>query len=450
MNFKHALLGGVALLWLQSVSAAVSADEAKKLGTSLTPVGGEMAGNKDGSIPAYTGGLTTPPAGFDKASGVRPDPFAAEKPVLTITGKTLQASEGKLTEGTKELLKKYPDFRVEVFPTHRTVALPKYVQENTLKNATRAKTSEGGLVLSDAFGGYPFPIPATGYEAMWNHILRYEGQAYKIKYTAMNVDSSGHAVISTTGEITEQYPYYDATKTLESNTSDLYYQVKINYSGPSRRAGESLLVWESLNPIEKGRRAWQYLPGQRRVRLAPDIAYDTPNPGTAGSTTYDDAFTFNGAMDRYDFKLLGKKEMYVPYNMYRFEYGDPQKAATPNYANPDMVRWELHRVWVVEATLKPGTRHIYARRVFYLDEDSWTALASDEYDAKGGLFRSQFGALAPSYDVPAPLADSNIYYDFVAGSWGFSGIAGSNGVRYIDPLPEKDWSADSLAAAGIR
>ncbi len=60
-----------------------------------------------------------------------------------------------------------------------------------------------------------------------------------------------------------------------------------------------------------------YLPGQRRVKAAPDVAYDTPNPGTAGATTYDDAFMFNGAMDRYDFKLIGKKEMYVPYNAYK-------------------------------------------------------------------------------------------------------------------------------------
>ena len=36
------------------------------------------------------------------------------------------------------------------------------------------------------------------------------------------------------------------------------------------------------------------------MKLAPDIAYDTPNPGTTGTATYDDAFVFNGAIDRYD------------------------------------------------------------------------------------------------------------------------------------------------------
>ena len=67
-----------------------------------------------------------------------------------------------------------------------------------------------------------------------------------------------------------------------------------------------------VDPLDigtKDRRAWSYLPGQRRVKVAPDLAYDTPNPGTAGATTFDDTFIFNGSMDRFDFKLVGKKEM---------------------------------------------------------------------------------------------------------------------------------------------
>ena len=35
---------------------------------------------------------------------------------------------------------------------------------------------------------------------------------------------------------------------------------------------------------------------------------------------------FNGAMDRYDFKLIGKKEMVIPYNAYRFQYDQPDSA----------------------------------------------------------------------------------------------------------------------------
>jgi len=451
MNLKFVLLGGIALLSVQGANAAVSADDAKKLGASLTAVGAEAGANKDGSIPAYTGGQTTAPAGFDKASGVRPDPFAGEKPVVTITGANMDKYADKLTEGTKALLKKYSDYKVEVYPTHRSVALPKSVQENTVKNATRAKTSEGGRVLEAASAGYPFPIPANGFEAMWNHLTRYVGVAYEAKYGSYNIDSSGHAVLATAGQAWEQYPYYIEHKDAESGDSDLFYQIKVAYSAPARRAGEALLLWDSVNPVEKGRRAWQYLPGQRRVKLAPDIAYDTPNPGTAGTTTYDDSFIFNGAMDRYDFKLLGKKEIYIPYNDYRLVYAPKSEdVATPKFANPDLTRWELHRVWVVEADLLPGARHIYAKRTFYLDEDSWIAVAADSYDAKGQLFRAGFAFLTPSYDVLAPFADTAAFYDYVAGTWSLYTHIGAQGLHYTDPLPAKEWSSGSLAANGIR
>jgi hypothetical protein len=162
-----------------------------------------------------------------------------------------------------------------------------------------------------------------------------------------------------------------------------------------------------VDPLDigtKDRRAWTYLPGQRRVKVAPDLAHDTPNPGTAGATTFDDTFIFNGSMDRFDFKLVGKKEMLVPYNDYVAVYQSKQDdLLKPNHLNPDLVRWELHRVWIVEATLKEGKRHVYSKRTFYLDEDSWMALASDEYDARGQLYRTGFAYMAPSYDVPAPV-----------------------------------------------
>jgi len=450
MIAKITFAGTVAALLASTAVAAVSADDAKKLGTSLTAVGAEAGANKDGSIPAYAGGLTTPPAGFNKASGVRPDPFAGEKPTATITGAEMDKYADKLTEGTKALLKKYNDFKVEVFPTHRSVALPKSVLDNTLKNASRAKTSQGGVVLEGASAGFPFPIPANGFEAMWNHLTRYVGAAYQLKYNSVNVDSSGHAVVATSGVAWQQYPYYFDRKSADAE-DDLFYQIKVNYTAPARRAGEALLIWDSINPVEKTRRAWQYLPGQRRVKLAPDIAYDTPNPGTAGTTTFDDSFIFNGAMDRYDFKLVGKKEIYIPYNDYRLVYAaKSEDVATPKFANPDLTRWELHRVWVVEANLLPGARHIYAKRVFYLDEDSWIAVASDNYDAKGQLFRSGFAFLTPSYDALAPFADCAAFYDYVANTWSLYTHVGTQGLTYTDPLPDKEWSSGSLAANGIR
>ncbi len=346
--------------------AAVSADEAKQLGSTLTAVGAEKAGNKDGTIPAYTGGLAAPPASFHKGDTYRPDPYADEKPRLTITGKDAAAQADKLTEGTKELLKRFPTMRVDVYPTHRTVAYPQRVLDNALKNATGAKTIEGGAALENVLAGFPFPIPKTGAEAIWNHLLRYSGLGYDgSRYDNWNVTSAGTPTLAVSANAYWAWPIYDPKKTGPISATEPFWYNKLLYVGPPRRDGEALLIVDAVNPLKQPRRAWQYLPGQRRVKLAPDLAYDTPNPGAAGAATYDDVSVFNGAIDRFDWKLAGKKEMYVPYNSYRLTYHkNPADITKPNHLNPDLVRWELHRVWVVEATLKPEKRaHLLEARV---------------------------------------------------------------------------------------
>lgn len=449
MNLSHNLLAAaLAAAAAGPAIAGVSADEAKKLGTTLTAVGAESSANKDGTIPAYTGGLTTAPAGYKKGDGIRPDPYAGDKPVLSIDAKSMDKHADKLTEGVKALMKKYPSYRIDVYPTHRSAAFPRYVTDNTAKCAVSAKTTNGGRSMEGCQAGFPFPIPKDGYEAMWNHLVRFNGPAYVIKYNSYNIDSSGQAALSTSGTIAQEYPYWDNTK----KSTDTYYKLKLNYTGPARRAGEALLLIDPMDYAVKGRRAWQYLPGQRRVKLAPDVSFDTPNPGTAGATTYDDAFVFNGSMERYNFKLLGKREMFIPYNSYKMAYGS--KAADllkPNHLNPDLVRWELHRVWAVEATLAEGKRHVYAKRVFYLDEDSWAAVASDQYDANGQLYRVGFAYIAPSYELPAPFADLHGHYDLIAGRYAIQGhTAETGGLNYVDAAPEAEWAPDSLAGSGVR
>ena len=428
--------------------AAVTADEAKALGTTLTAVGAEKAANKDGTIPAYTGGQATPPAGYKAGDGVRPDPFAGEKPRVAIDAKNMAQYSGQLTEGTKALLQKYPTFRVDVYPTHRSVAFPKFVVDGTAKNALTAKTLNDGRSIEGAHAGFPFPLPKTGYEAMWNHLVRFNGQAYEAKYRNLSVDANGRASLSTEGVSTQEFPYWDPAKP----QSDTYWRIKLMYSGPARRAGEGLMIVDPLDIGSKDRRAWTYLPGQRRVKVAPDLAFDTPNPGTAGATTFDDTFIFNGSMDRFDFKLIGKKEMLVPYNDYVAVYGSKQDdLLKPNHLNPDLVRWELHRVWIVEATLREGKRHVYSKRTFYLDEDSWMALASDEYDARGQLYRTGFAYMTPSYDVPAPYTDMFSHYDLVSRQYSLTGfIAETGGLRHTKPQPDREWTADSLAGSGVR
>ncbi len=372
-NMLACLIAGMTTALMGAgAQAAITAEQAKALGTTLTGVGAEKAGNKDGSIPAYAGGLTTPPAGFKAGDGMRPDPFAGEKPRLVIDAKNMAQYADNLTEGTKALLKQHPSFRVDVYPTHRTVAFPKWVLDNTAKVATTAKTGNGGRSIEGAHAGFPFPIPKDGYEAMWNHLVRFNGQAYESKYRNLTVDASGKPTLATEGNSVQEYPYWDNSK----SEAETYWRIKLTYTAPARRAGEALLLVDPLDIGNKDRRAWSYLPGQRRVKVAPDFSFDTPNPGSAGGNTFDDLFVFNGSMDRYDFKLVGKKEIVVPYNDYKAVYGAKQDdLLKPNHLNPDLVRWELHRVWVVEATLREGKRHVYSKRTFYLDEDSWAAVA---------------------------------------------------------------------------
>ena len=452
MKFVTTLLAAsLATVISGAALAAVSAEEAAKLGKALTLVGAETSANADGSIPAYEGGLTTAPAGFKAGDTFRPDPFAGEQPLLVIDGKNLDQHKDQLTAVTAELVKRYPSFRVEVYPSHRTATMPQALLDNTLKNATGAKSLEGGNAIDNVLPGIPFPIPQSGAEAMWNHLLRYQGVAYTTKYDSWNVDAAGVATLATTGTAFNAFPIYeDPNKVIDAK--DTYFQTKLYYSGPARRAGESLMLKDSANPLVQARRAWQYLPGVRRVKLAPNLAYETPNPGTAGSGTYDDIYVFNGALDRYDWQLVGKREMYVPYNTYKLTYiKDPKPMTTPNHLAPEFVRWEKHRVWVVEGTLKSGARHIYAKRRFYLDEDTWNALASDQYDAGGQLYRGSFSFFTQSYDVETPNTAPHVIYDLVGGSYNVNGVVGPyGGIKYIEPLSKVQWSPEALAGAGIR
>lgn len=452
MKFAKTVLAvSLALVLAAQAQAAVSTQDAAKLGSSLTLVGAEKAGNADGSIPAYSGGLTTPPASFKSGDSMRPDPFASEKPVLVIDGKNVDQYKSLLSATTVELAKRFPTFRVDVYPTHRSVSLPQAVLDNGVKNASGAKSLEGGLAIDNVLPGVPFPIPQSGNEAMWNFLLRYQGVSINSKYDSWNVDSAGVPSLATTGQAFISYPIYE-NLSQPISSADVYYQMKLSYTGPARRAGEAVMLKDAANPLQQPRRAWQYLPGQRRVKLAPNLAYDTPNPGTAGAGTYDDVFVFNGALDRYDWKLVGKQEMIVPYNTYKLTYAkDPKALTTANHLAPDFVRWEKHRVWVVEGTLKSGARHIYAKRRFYLDEDSWTALASDQYDARGQLYRGSFAFLSQSYDKQVPDSTPFMIYDLVGGSYNINGVVGPyGGIKYIDPLSKAQWSSESLAGAGIR
>jgi len=449
MNFFRLFIACCLVMAYVGIAAAeITPEEAKKLGTTLTPVGAEIAGNKDGSIPAYEGGLTEAPACYQQGSGVRPSPFADEKPLFSINHENMNQYADKLTEGTKALMKKYPTYRVDVYKTHRTAAFPQYVLDGTVKQAVTAKNTDEGLSIEDVHAAYPFPIPKNGYETMWNHMVRFQGLAFEHKPRSMVVDAAGRSAMTYESDEWQDFPYWDPEKV----SHPLYFRGKDVCIGPPRSVGEQMIVLEALDMNKKGRRVWQYLPGQRRVKLAPDIAFNTPNTQINGVATYDDYTIYNGSMARYDFKLIGKKEMYVPYSNYKLVYdSNRDDLLKPNHLNPDIVRWELHRVWVVEANLKPGKRHIYSKRVFYLDEDTWTALASDEYDGLGQLYKAGFLYLVQNYDARTPFSTTHGHYDLNAGNYSLDVWPGeTGGLQYTKPRSEREWGHDTLSGGGIR
>lgn len=425
--------------------AALTSEEIKQLGTTLTPIGAEKAGNKEGTIPEYTDGLQKTTQ--KKGNIARTDPFADEKPLFSITSKNMAQYSDKLTEGAKALMKKYQTYRVDVYKTHRSPANPNWVNDATIKNAGKATTTNGGIGIKNAHAFRPFPIPKTGYEAMWNHLLsfrppqRHRAQAYTINAT-------GKATLTANYDVTLESPYWDTTK----NSSDYYLKVMQRYKGPARRSGEGMMLIQPLNPAENPNKAWIYLPGQRRVKIAPDLAFDAPEPATSGATTFDDNGIFNGSMERFDWKLVGKKEMYVPYHNYKMAYhSTPEALFMKGHLNPDFTRWELHRVWVVEATIKPGKRHVYHKRVFYLDEDTWYAVASDQYDSHGQLYRIGFMYVTPILEFPASMNQPLGHYDLITGQYNLNGYeAETSGTELINALPESSWNGEALVGSGVR
>ncbi|KRB93595.1 hypothetical protein ASE07_12780 [Noviherbaspirillum sp. Root189] len=432
---------------LHGAHAAVGADEAAQLKSTLTPFGAEKAGNKEGTIPAWTGGHTTPVPGF-KNGGRRGDPFADEKPLFTISAKNVDQYTDKLSDGTKAMFKRYPDtYRVDIYKTHRTAAAPQWVYDNTFKNATTAKIN--GTVITGAYGGIPFPIPKSANEVMANHLLHWRGDAWRMDFRHFLGTSDGKRVMSAEGSADYQMPYY--VKDGESKFKGDYWMIRLATSGPAIRAGEAIVGRENLD--HEKTQSWTYLPGQRRVRKLPNGCCDTPTPASAGVMSFDEIDVFAGRLDRFDWKIVGKKEMFIPYNSNRTHMASESALFGPHHINPDHVRWELHRVWIVEANLASGKRHVAPKSRYYIDEDSWVAVLGDRWDANGQLWKTLWTMPVVMPDLPAttPQQQSG-FYDLVSGAWYYSGSVNEKNSHYKiqAPLPDSTFTPDSMAGEGVR
>ncbi len=432
--------------------------EAAKLGlkgTPLTPVGAERAGNKDGSIPEWTGGITSPPAGY-KIGMHEPDPFPNDKPLFTITSKNYSDYADKLSVGQIAMFKKYPDWRMVVYPTRRSASFPQRTYDMTMKDAATGELVDDGEGVADVAEGFPFPIldkdPAkAGMEAIWNHKLKFKGVTFE-RWNNQAIPTSSGAYTLIRFHEEGLGLYYKPGNTLKDIHNILLYFFE-DVVSPPRLAGQVLLVHETLDSKKELRQAWIYNPGQRRVRRAPNVAYDNPGTASDGLRTNDMTDMFNGALDKYNWKLIGKKEMYVPYNSYK-AHSDKTKVSDliqAHFINPDLLRYELHRVWVVDARLKPGKRHINPRRTFYLDEDSWQILEIDHYDSQLKLWRYSEAPSVNYYEVPVFWSTLEIHYDLKAGRYLVQGLDNQEAAyNFSAPLTPQMFSPQSLRQRGIQ
>lgn len=444
MNKPTTMLLSTALLMASAAHAAVSPEEASKLGNTLTPLGAETAGNSAGTIPAWTGGL---PQSDDRWT----DPFAGEQPLFTITAENAEQYKDNLSPGQLAMLKKYPTFKIPVYKTHRTSALPQYVYDQIKKNATDAELVSEGNGVKGFEGAIPFPIPQNGLEVIWNHITRYRGGSLNRTYVQVPVHSNGSF---TPVKINEKlaYPnYLQGGADPQKDGNILFYFVQ-QVLAPARLTGNVLLVHETLDQVRQARQAWSYNSGQRRVRRAPQISYDAPGTASEGQRTTDNLDLFNGAPDRYDWKLIGKQELYIPYNSFKLadrslKYKD---ILQKGHMNPDLTRYELHRVWKVEATLKDGERHIYGKRTFYIDEDSWQVAVADHFDGRGQLWRVAEAFQFQYRDAQVPLMTAELLYDLQSGRYLVNAMTNEEGegFEFGDKFKHKDFTPQAIRRLG--
>ncbi|GAA4896173.1 DUF1329 domain-containing protein [Ferrimonas pelagia] len=412
---KYTLLASALSLVLGSAGALaqVSPEQAAELGKSLTPIGAEMAGNADGSIPAWNGGITQAPSGYSEGQ-FHLDPYGADPKLFTITSANMAKYDAFLTPGVKEMFAKYPDsFEMNVYPTHRSASYPQFIYDASIENATKTKLVAGGNGISGAAVGVPFPIPQNGIEAIWNHVLRYRGASAEIQRNQAAPTPSGKFTLVETNEQIQFLYGIPGTDPAVLAKDNLLFYFKQVVTAPSRLAGTALLVHETMDQSKQPRQAWTYNTGQRRVRRAPNVAFDTPGTASDGLRTTDDFDLFNGSPERYNWELKGKKEIYIPYNDYRLHSDGVSydEIIQAGHINMELVRWEKHRVWEVEATLKDGVRHLYKTRTYYLDEDSWQIALADLYDNRDQMYRVGMAHAVNYYDQPLVWTTLEVFYD---------------------------------------
>jgi hypothetical protein len=399
--------------------------------------------------PIWTGGITEPVSGYQRGDH-HPDPYATDKPLFEISAANLAEYASRVPQGLQQLLKQNPVYRMRIFPSHRSAAVPQRIYDATIANATRAELVSHGNGVQGAVSGVPFPIPQSGLEVIWNHILRYRGES-------LNISSGQYAVLPDGARRLQKgrlslYFTYGREGVDAASLDNTLFHYKHRLTAPANSAGTALVLVEPLDQTIAMRKAWRYDPGARRVITLPKLTYDTVQPDTNGLGISDSLDVYNGAPDKYTWQLIGKMEMYVPYNSYQVhQRGLPyDEVVLEHHLNDSLLRYELHRVWVVEANLRQGHKHVYGKRRFYLDEDSWQILATDLYDRDGQkLIRSQEVHPINYYEVPLISSTLEVTYNFADGSFLVDGLDNNDAMYdFKADLSPRAFSSSALRREG--
>jgi hypothetical protein len=417
-------------------------------GPLLTPIGAERAGNAAGTIPAWKGGITAPPA--DYVPGEQHiDPWAEDRALYTITAGNMADYADRLSPGQQALLQAHPDsWRMQIYPTRRSASYPEWVYqavEDNARTATVLREGKGGVAGANVSS--PFPVPASGVEAVWNHNLRWRGIRIHRSFGQAAVTRQGRYTVTLALQ-DFAFPYAARPDDeLREKFPNLLLAIKGKVIQPGLLSGDGTLVLEPIDQTDAPRKSWSYSRNLRRILRAPYIANAFPAANTDNLRTVDEFDMFNGSPEQYDWQLKGKQELYIPYNAYRIHAQDlaVDDIVGKSHINPAHARYELHRVWVVEGTLKPGVKHIYGRRVFYIDEDSWQIAVADNYDLEGNLWRTSEAHALNYYEVPVLWSTLEVYYDLVKQRYLVSGLDnGRNPYRFSDTADPREFSPNAL------
>ena len=390
-----------------------------------------------------------PPSGYQPGDH-HPDPFADDQPLFKIDVSNLEQHKNHLGEGQIAILEHYTDsYYLNVYPSRRSASFPQRVYKMTAANGATGKLVENGDGVADVAEGFPFPFPENAYELIWNHKLKYKGTGIVRQRNLVAPAASGaYTLIRVRTEMLGRY--FQPGATLEDIDNVLLY-LRQEILSPARLAGGKLLVYESLNQARQPRAAWTFNPGRRRVVRAPNVAYDNPTAATDGLAVNDMLDMFNGAMDRFNWQVAGKRELYIPYNSYKAHSAEVRydDLVRPGHLNPELMRYELHRVWVVDATLKAGYRHINPHRTYYLDEDSYQIVMTDHYDERGMLWRFSEAHIINYYDVPTVWSTIETHYDLQSARYAAYGLDNQDQVATFDhPLSARYFTTQALRMSG--